>query len=171
MRDLPQIGDIVYLKANPAVKMTVEKCTYTRNAAMVTCSVPDPITGLMESQEFNSVLLEKETPEGPASAMREPTMFRQIFSFDGRIRRLEFGCIFVIYWIFYGVVIGFVDAQPLLGFAFIPMLWLIIAASCKRCHDTGRSGWWQLVPLFFFWLLFEDGQRGPNEYGPNPKGI
>ena len=39
----------------------------------------------------------------------------------------------------------------------------------KRCHDLGNSGWFQLIPLYGFWMIFQDGIKGNNEYGINPK--
>jgi uncharacterized membrane protein YhaH (DUF805 family) len=54
---------------------------------------------------------------------------------------------------------------------FIPMLWFVWAQGAKRCHDLGRSGWWQLIPFYGLFLLFQDGDAGSNEYGENPKGI
>jgi uncharacterized membrane protein YhaH (DUF805 family) len=52
-----------------------------------------------------------------------------------------------------------------------------IAVGIRRLHDTGRSGWWlliSLVPLvggiILLVFLVTDGTKGPNEYGPDPKG-
>jgi len=36
---------------------------------------------------------------------------------------------------------------------------------------VGKSGWWQLIPLFPLILLFLEGHPGTNEYGSNPKGV
>jgi uncharacterized membrane protein YhaH (DUF805 family) len=51
-----------------------------------------------------------------------------------------------------------------------------IAVRARRLHDLGRSAWWLLllcVPLlnlfFEFWLLSDDSDVGPNNYGPDPK--
>jgi uncharacterized membrane protein YhaH (DUF805 family) len=45
----------------------------------------------------------------------------------------------------------------------------IIAVGVRRMHDTGRSGWWVLLPMgnLIFWA--EDGNRGTNRFGPDPK--
>jgi uncharacterized membrane protein YhaH (DUF805 family) len=57
-------------------------------------------------------------------------------------------------------------------FTFLPSL----AVSVRRLHDSDKSGWWILlgaIPagafvLFIFYLV--DGTRGPNRFGPDPKG-
>jgi tetratricopeptide (TPR) repeat protein len=53
--------------------------------------------------------------------------------------------------------------------------WMLLASHCKRWHDLGRSGWWQLVALIPFGGLYElilcgciRGDTGPNRYGPDP---
>ena len=46
----------------------------------------------------------------------------------------------------------------------------------KRLHDVNLSGWWgllNLIPyiggLFGLIVIFIDSNRGPNQYGPDPK--
>jgi uncharacterized membrane protein YhaH (DUF805 family) len=101
-------------------------------------------------------------------------MFKQPFSFDGRIRRTEFGLSYIIY-IVAAVVIGAlmsIDGSfSLLGLLFIPAIWFLLAQGAKRCHDRGNSGWYLLIPFYVFWMLFADSDIGSNEYGLNPKGI
>ena len=53
---------------------------------------------------------------------------------------------------------------------FIPLIWVLWAQGAKRCHDIGKSDWWQFVPFFVLWMLFKDGDVGSNEYGEDPKG-
>ena len=103
-------------------------------------------------------------------------MFKSPFSFDGRIRRTEFGVSLIIYTVAYGIVaaIGASAGREGAGIVLIfifPMLWFLWAQGAKRCHDLGNSGWWQLIPFYSLWLLFQDGQAGANQYGENPKGI
>ena len=60
----------------------------------------------------------------------------------------------------------------------IPAGWIYLAGSIKRAHDRGKSGWWILITLipiagFIWWLIvlgIFDGQKGPNKYGPDPRG-
>jgi uncharacterized membrane protein YhaH (DUF805 family) len=98
-------------------------------------------------------------------------MFSSPFSFDGRIRRTEYGISLIIFVIVRAFVdSGLAEAEVLTIFiTYIPMLWFIWAQSAKRCHDIGNNGWWQLVPLYVLWMLFRNGQPGLNKYGVNPK--
>jgi len=102
-------------------------------------------------------------------------MFQSPFSFNGRIRRTEFGFSVIIYAVFYVLLLSIIGSESekmgFLGILFLPMVWFIWAQAAKRCHDLGKSGFWQLVPFYFLWLLFQDGQFFENEYGENPKGL
>jgi len=97
-------------------------------------------------------------------------MFKNAFSFNGRIKRTEYGLSFIIYIAVYIGLRYLTDgenARSILGISFllyIPLLWFQYAQGAKRCHDLGKSGWWQLIPFYFFWLLFEKGNPYPNEY-------
>ncbi|MDE6535628.1 MAG: DUF805 domain-containing protein [Muribaculaceae bacterium] len=104
-------------------------------------------------------------------------MFKRIFSFKGRIRRLEYDLsyIFFLLWIFLIVLLAFLpDLSPELAVIIyavmmIPGLWFMYAQGAKRCHDRGNSGWFQLIPFYIFVMMFGDSDFGDNEYGNNPK--
>jgi uncharacterized membrane protein YhaH (DUF805 family) len=102
-------------------------------------------------------------------------MFENSFSFDGRIRRTEYGLTLIINGVISFIIMAIVGASngdgSFLALAYIPMLWFGWAQGAKRCHDLGNSGWWQLIPFYGLWLLFQDGELGQNNYGANPKGI
>ncbi len=79
-----------------------------------------------------------------------------------------------------GVVLGIVGAaQAADGLSVLYSLAAFLpgfAVTCRRLHDTGRSGWWfllvflpivGLIVLIVFLCL--DSQPGENAYGPNPK--
>ena len=103
-------------------------------------------------------------------------MFKRPFSFKGRIRRLEYGISFIIYFIWY-MILEAAGKTPNLSqgtaifllISIIPALWFLWAQNCKRCHDRGNSGWYQLIPFYFIILLFGEGEFGDNDYGTNPK--
>ena len=101
-------------------------------------------------------------------------MFQNPFSFEGRIRRTEYGITLIIFAIAVPIINAVIQpggGATILVLAYIPMLWFWWAQSAKRCHDRGNSGWFQIIPFYYFWMLFADSDNGNNEYGPNPKGI
>lgn len=108
-------------------------------------------------------------------------MFRRPFSFKGRIRRLEYDLSILIYS-FISVILnvllgGMVKHNPEVGDrvalfslpVWLILSWFVFAQSCKRCHDRGNSGWWQLIPFYGLVLLFGEGESVPNRYGDTPK--
>ena len=120
-----------------------------------------------------SIMEWKKKKATSATNTKKQEMFSNLFSFEGRIRRTEFGISVLIY----SIVAPFAnmllqsDEAPIIGFSiFIPLLWFQLSQGAKRCHDLGNNGWWQIVPFYLFWLLFQDGQPRLNKYGHNPKG-
>ncbi|MEO1619757.1 MAG: DUF805 domain-containing protein [Cyanobacteria bacterium J06632_3] len=103
--------------------------------------------------------------------------------FDGRATRSEywyytlFNCIFAFVALMGSVILGqvagiFGALYPLYIFAtLVPSL----AVACRRLHDTGRSGWMQLITILPFGaivliiFLAQDSSFDRNAYGPNPK--
>jgi uncharacterized membrane protein YhaH (DUF805 family) len=99
-------------------------------------------------------------------------MFKNIFSFDGRIRRTEFGISYIICCVSNIIIELMADGDngvKLFLLFFIPVIWFLWAQGAKRCHDLGNSGWYQIIPFYVLWLLFQEGRTGANEYGENPK--
>lgn len=115
------------------------------------------------------------------------TVLQQKYAdFNGRARRSEYW-----YFVLFGVIVNIVASilNSILRLPTIPggsgllpfLLWLAlvvpgIAVVTRRLHDTGRSGWWQLISLtcigiivLIVWLI-QDSQPQPNKYGPSPKG-
>lgn len=58
----------------------------------------------------------------------------------------------------------------------ISLLWFLgtivpsIAVAIRRMHDQDKSGWFILIPIYNLILLFMEGTKGPNRFGPDPKG-
>jgi uncharacterized membrane protein YhaH (DUF805 family) len=94
-------------------------------------------------------------------------MFKHPFSFEGRIGRKEYAITFGVYYAFYLTVDELLteDYTLFLMLLFIPAFWILIAQGSKRCHDLGKGGGWQLIPFYFFCLLFQKGAPLANEYG------
>ena len=121
--------------------------------------------------------LKNKAQESKEQPYVKPSMFRNSFSFEGRIRRLEYGLSFIIYyiWLFFSAFVAVsINADNFEGIYYllmIPGFYFWIAQGAKRCHDRGNTGWYQLIPFYGLWMLFGDGDIGNNNHGANPKGI
>lgn len=101
-------------------------------------------------------------------------MFKAPFSFDGRIRRKEYGISYLIYFFIYAflsLTLKGSGTEVVFYAFFIPLVFFLLAQGAKRCHDLDKSGWFQIIPFYGLWMLFQDGKPGGNQYGLNPKGI
>jgi uncharacterized membrane protein YhaH (DUF805 family) len=106
------------------------------------------------------------------------TVWKKFADFSGRARRREYW-MFVLFNIIVSVVLGVVDGvlglttdsgQGIIGGIYsLAVLVPTIAVGVRRMHDTGRAGWWLIVPIMNLIYTFTDSQPGTNEYGPNPK--
>lgn len=99
-------------------------------------------------------------------------MFKDIFSFYGRIRRTEYALTYVFYVLVLLAtsIISEASKQDWVGIFVLLPIYLLISQGAKRCHDRGNSGWYMLIPFYPIIMLFGAGDYGPNEYGDNPKG-
>lgn len=145
--------------------------------AVIETSTPD----IIKIEQPDSISAEEPSTEYNSSTTMEDVidnkgMFNKPFSFKGRIRRLEYGISFIIYFIWY-MIVEVASKTPNLSqgaaiiilISIIPVIWFLWAQGCKRCHDRGNSGWYQIIPFYFLVLLFGDGEPGNNDYGTNPK--
>jgi uncharacterized membrane protein YhaH (DUF805 family) len=122
---------------------------------------------------------------------------KRYFDFSGRSRRKEYWMFFLFAMVAYFVAI-FLDIQLGTGgsattesefgdgtmsasanfqggiITMIVALGLLIpsiAVAVRRAHDNDKSGWFVLIPIYgaiIVWFL--EGTRGPNRFGPDPKG-
>ena len=97
--------------------------------------------------------------------------------FEGRASRQEYWMFFlfnVIISFCIGFVAGFLQAMTktnqsvLVDIYTLGMLLPSISVAIRRMHDTGRSGWWCIVPIVSLVYSIEDGHPGENKYGRNP---
>src|SRR3954452_13056500 len=119
-------------------------------------------------------------PVSFADAVR--TCFSKYIVFSGRARRSEFWW-WVLFTFLLGIVASIVDAIIGTGsssgagliqsLANLAVLLPSLAVGARRLHDTGRSGWWQLLwfVILIGWIfliiwLCQDGE-GDNKYGPS----
>lgn len=93
-------------------------------------------------------------------------------TFDGRARRKEYW-MFVLFNLIISIVINLIAGFmrfPLLGTIYsLAVLLPSIAVGVRRMHDTGKSGWFILIPIYNLVLACTEGDQGDNEYGPDPK--
>jgi uncharacterized membrane protein YhaH (DUF805 family) len=104
--------------------------------------------------------------------------------FSGRSQRSEYW-FYVLFYLIISIVLSVIDSlvfkagsMGILGGVFaLAMLVPSIAVAARRLHDTGRSGWWQLLALIpligaiiLIVFLAQDTTPGENKYGPSPKG-
>lgn len=84
-------------------------------------------------------------------------------TFDGRARRKEFWFFMLVSFIL-GIIVQIIDAilgtdKILNGVLNLALFLPSLAVGARRLHDTGRSGWWQLlvltiisiIPLIIWW--------------------
>lgn len=100
--------------------------------------------------------------------------------FTGRAQRKEYWMFILFYMIFYLVLVALdtvLDTVFLSGLFSLALLVPNISIAARRLHDTGRSGWWQLIgliPLIGFIILIVflvQDSHDDNEYGSNPKAV
>lgn len=115
--------------------------------------------------------------------------FKKFADFNGRSRRKEywsFVLLYIVCLVAAVIVEGVLGMSGAVGGFYGPLSVLLIlvffvpalAVSVRRLHDTERSGWWVLISFIPFigglvLLVFTvlEGTRGPNRFGPDPKGF
>lgn len=119
------------------------------------------------AQYVDTTVVEDATPSSTKK------MFAAPFSFDGRIRRKEYGIsLLIFYFLYVGIAASLLKGRSSSGFIgilYIPLIWFILAQGAKRCHDRNNSGWYQIIPFYGFWMLFAEGDMQTNNFGNSPK--
>ncbi len=101
---------------------------------------------------------------------RPSSTFSARFSFNGRIRRTEYGLSIIAYYIAVFVIAAATTPMGLMYvLGLVVAFWFLLAQGAKRCHDLGNSGWYQIIPFYVLWMLFGEGDKGANSYGVSPK--
>jgi uncharacterized membrane protein YhaH (DUF805 family) len=94
-------------------------------------------------------------------------MFKNPFSTNGRIKRIEYSISFLAWCILTSLVksLTIYLISPLIGLLHIPLALFLMAQGAKRCHDLDKSGWYQIIPFYFLVLIFSTGNPAYNRYG------
>ena len=105
---------------------------------------------------------------------------KKFADFSGRARRKQYWMFGLIYLLLYFAVaaIDYVLGTQLFALIFsLALLIPSISIATRRLHDTGRSGWWQLIVLIpiigiiVLLIFLVQDSHADNEYGPNPKAL
>ena len=100
-------------------------------------------------------------------------------NFNGRARRKEYW-MFTLFSFIAVLILSQIDEfllqhltgvnYHILNFSYrLAVLVPTIAVTARRMHDVGQSGWYMLIPIYNFILAVTKGDKGANEYGPDPK--
>jgi len=106
--------------------------------------------------------------------------FKQFAEFNGRATRTEYW-MFVLFYVISVVILSVIDAA--LGAEYLTTIFTLVALipnislGARRLHDTGRTGWWQLIGLIpllgaiVLLIFFVQESHEANEYGAKPRII
>lgn len=186
-------------KLTPLMKKRIEEQISNKSEPNVTDSeytdnaIEDSLPSVSEEVEEQPTAIELDKTDIPPVPVVTPSissqsitkeddildnkgMFKRIFSFKGRIRRTEYGLSYIVFLVWYFLFMSITemnDANPLLVLftllTIVPAYWFLWSQGAKRCHDRGNSGWYQIIPFYFFVMLFGGSEEGVNDYGTNPK--
>ncbi len=111
-----------------------------------------------------------------------PVLKNHYCDFKGRARRKEFW-MFTLWCFLIALATAIIDS--ILGFqgggpfTLIFALALILPSlglTVRRLHDINYSGWWYFISfipliggLILLYFTIKEGDKGPNQYGPDPK--
>jgi uncharacterized membrane protein YhaH (DUF805 family) len=100
-------------------------------------------------------------------------VFKNYANFKGRARRKEYWMFVLFHMIIvYGLMFAAAFAPFLsmvLGVYMLAALIPSLAVAVRRMHDTNKSGWFLLVPIYSFILAVSNGDVGANDHGEDPK--
>ncbi|MDE0695827.1 MAG: DUF805 domain-containing protein [Boseongicola sp.] len=115
--------------------------------------------------------------------------FLSHYSFEGRASRIDCIAAHLLFWLHalfaYGLWTGIPYSDNPTVALVITVVWIgfglgfcipvLLAYTCRRCHDFGRTGWTQLLGLipyingvFLLVLVLLPGSKGDNRFGPVP---
>lgn len=104
--------------------------------------------------------------------------FQNAINFKDRAGRPEYWY-FVLFCFLLGLILGavFGDGSMITTLVQLALFVPSIAVAARRLHDTGRSGWWQLISLtiiglipLIYWLA-KPGDAGENRFGKTAASI
>jgi uncharacterized membrane protein YhaH (DUF805 family) len=79
---------------------------------------------------------------------------RKYADFSGIATRKEFWT-FYLFYIVSNVTAGFVGSSLVENLVTLGLITPLIACGARRMHDVGKSGWFQIIPLYNLYLLVQ----------------
>ena len=105
------------------------------------------------------------------------TCYKKTFKYSGRASKSEFWW-FQLFCLIAQIVgalldsaFGYTESGAFEWVAYIVILLPSLAVGARRLHDTGRSGWWQLLYLTIIGIIIlivwwvADGNKKNNKFG------
>ena len=96
-------------------------------------------------------------------------------NFKGRASREEYW-MFVLFNFIFIIALSFIEvflfglySSILSNIYYLAVLVPTIAVGVRRMHDTGKSGWFLLIPIYNLILAVTSGESGENQYGAVPE--
>jgi uncharacterized membrane protein YhaH (DUF805 family) len=95
--------------------------------------------------------------------------------FSGRARRKEYW-LFILFNTLAIFCLAFIQGLAglhvdLASIYDLAVLLPVLGVSIRRMHDANHSGWWILLPIVNLIFACEDGTKGENRFGPDPKAV
>ncbi|MFZ5986002.1 MAG: DUF805 domain-containing protein [Bacillota bacterium] len=104
---------------------------------------------------------------------------KDLFSWQGRVGRLQYFGIHVIFSVIIGVIAGIATAvgdnavlSLIVGLLYVVYAYVSVVTTIKRFHDLDRPGvhyFFLFIPFYNIYLslvlLFKKGTEGPNTFG------
>jgi uncharacterized membrane protein YhaH (DUF805 family) len=93
--------------------------------------------------------------------------------FTGRARRKEYWMFILVYMII-NIVLAVIGLDTISAIVSLALLVPSLSIAARRLHDTGRSGWWQLVllipiiGLIVLIVFLAQDSHDANDYGVSP---
>ena len=92
-------------------------------------------------------------------------------NFKGRASRQEYW-MFVLFNFIFLIALSFIEvflfglySSILSNIYYLAVLVPSIAVGVRRMHDTGKSGWFLLIPIYNLILAVTSGESGEKQYG------
>jgi uncharacterized membrane protein YhaH (DUF805 family) len=77
--------------------------------------------------------------------------------FSGRATRKEYWT-FYLFYLVVNFAAGFVGSSLVENLVTLGLITPLVACGARRMHDVGKSGWFQLIPLYNLYLLVQPSQ-------------